>query len=145
MRPHLLLIDDDEEELKILTDTLAEAGVDCKCTWATSPMQALDMLHYLQADFIFIDYHMPKMNGIECISHVRQLPSCQHIPVILYSSELNDQLIKQANDAGIQSCLKKTSDTAALIARLRVIFTPRSFPLPAIPVAVLPTEMPTDG
>ncbi len=67
MRPHLLLVDDDRDELMILSDALKEAGIDCICTWATDPLQALDMLHYLKADFIFMDYNMPKMNGIECI------------------------------------------------------------------------------
>ena len=122
MKPHLLLIDDDEDELRILTDALAEAGIDCKCTWAMNPVQALDMLKYLSPDFIFIDYNMPKMNGIECISRIRQLPSGHHIPVILYSSELSDSLAKEAYGAGIQTCLKKTSDTTALTAHLQIIF-----------------------
>jgi CheY-like chemotaxis protein len=123
MRPHLLLIDDDEDELRILSDALRDAGIDCKCTWATSPIQALDILKYLPADFIFIDYNMPKMNGIECISHIRKLPDRCDIPLILYSNALNDTLVQQALDAGAYTCLKKTSDNISLRKNLQTVFS----------------------
>lgn len=122
MKPHLLLIDDDKDELIILLGALKDAGIDCKCTWATSPFQALDMLKYLHADFIFVDYHMPKMNGIECISRILALPSRRNIPLILYSNELSDSLVQQALDNGAQTCVKKTADNNSLIKSLQLIF-----------------------
>ena len=122
MKPHLLLVDDDRDELSILSDALTDAGIDCKCTWATSPLQAIDMLHYLYADLIFIDYNMPKMNGIECIESIRQLKRCNNIPIVLYSSELSDAIIKRARETGAQFCLKKTSDLSLLNYHLQQIF-----------------------
>jgi CheY-like chemotaxis protein len=123
MKPHLLLVDDDRDELAILSDALKETGNDCKCTWATSPHQALDMLHYLHPDFIFMDYNMPKMNGIECIAKIREIKRCDNIPVILYSSELSDTLIKLAQENGAQFYLRKTSDSASLNRQLQMIFS----------------------
>jgi CheY-like chemotaxis protein len=123
MKPHLLLVDDDRDELSILSGALKEAGNDCKCTWATSPHQALDMLHYLHPDFIFMDYNMPKMNGIECIIKIRELKRCNNIPVILYSSELSDTLIKLARESGAQFYLRKTSDPASFNRQLKKIFS----------------------
>ena len=117
------MIDDDEDELRILTDALSEAGIDSKCTWATSPLQALDMLKYLSADFIFMDYNMPKMNGIECLIKIRELRHCDNIPVILYSSEISDPLLKLAGESGAQFCLKKTSDPGSLTRQLQMIFS----------------------
>ncbi len=122
MRPHLLLVDDDRDELHILMGALKDAGIDCKCTWATSPDQALDMLRYLHADFIFMDYNMPKINGVECIAKIREMERCNHIPVVLYSSELDDILIKRAGEAGASFFLKKTSDITSLGSQLKMIF-----------------------
>ncbi len=123
MRPHLLLIDDDEDELRILTDALSEAGINCKYTWARSPLQALDMLKYLSAHFIFMDYNMPRMNGIECIVKIRELKHCDNIQIILYSSELNDTLVNLAFESGAQFCLKKMSDPTSLNRQLQMIFS----------------------
>jgi CheY-like chemotaxis protein len=123
MKQHLLLVDDDRDELRILSYALQDAGIDCKCTWATCPLQALDILQYLSPDFIFMDYSMPKMNGIECIARIRERKRCDRVPIVLYSSELSDTLIKHARETGAQYCLKKTSDTLSLNRQLQMIFS----------------------
>lgn len=123
MKPHLLLIDDDPDELRILSDALNQAGINCNCTWATCPLHALEILRYLSTDLIFIDYQMPKMTGIECMYHIRELPAAKHIPIILYSSELNETLIFRALAAGAHSCLRKTADASLLNLSLEKIFS----------------------
>jgi CheY-like chemotaxis protein len=123
MKPHLLLIDDDQDELRILSDSLEQAGIDCKCTWATCPLHALEILRYLSTDLIFIDYHMPKMNGIECIGKIREIPGCGEITIVLYSSELNDELVQAAYAAGAHHCVKKTDNSVLLTAALQNLFS----------------------
>ncbi len=54
---------------------------------------------------------------------IRELKRCDNIPVILYSNELTDTLIKRAYDTGAQYCLKKTSDLASLHHHLEMIFS----------------------
>ncbi len=64
MKKHILLIDDDVDELKIFNDALEELPGNFKCTYASNAYQAMDMLKFIHPHFIFIDYNLPAMNGI---------------------------------------------------------------------------------
>ncbi len=121
--PHLLLIDDDEDEISILSDALAEAGLPCQCTWAMGPLHGLTILKYFTPQFIFMDYRMPKMNGIECIREIRETHGIHHVPIILYSSEVDKALADKAYSAGAVACLKKSSNGEVLSAELKELFS----------------------
>lgn len=121
--PHLLLIDDDEDEIKILSDAMAEAGLNCQCTWAMGPMHGLTILKYFTPQFIFMDYRMPKMNGIECIQAIREMNGLTDIPIILYSSEIDTDLASKAYAAGAVACIKKHGNIEELSNELKKLFS----------------------
>ena len=125
--PHLLLIDDDEDEIRILSDALAEAVIDCQCTWAMGPQHGLAILKYFTPQFIFMDYRMPKMNGIECIEAIRETHGLTEVPIILYSSEINKELADKAYAAGAMACVKKTGNIQELSHELADLFSNRIF------------------
>jgi len=74
MNKHILLIDDDKDELLIFTDALeAKPGPGkFECSYAQSTLEAVQMLKHLVPDYIFIDYNIPKMNGLEFIDLIHQ-------------------------------------------------------------------------
>jgi len=121
--PHLLLIDDDEDEIKILSDALADAGISCQCTWAIGPLHGIGILKYFTPQVIFMDYRMPQMTGIECIRTIREIPGIEEIPIILYSSEIDQALADQALDAGAIGFIKKTGSISKLSAELKTLFS----------------------
>ena len=114
MKKHIMLIDDDEEELGIFVHALDQIGIPYKCTWAMNGEQALKQLPYLTPDIIFLDLHMPGMNGLECLSAIRQLPHLKGTPIILHSSALTDESRKKARNLGASACLEKSSNLSAL-------------------------------
>jgi len=129
MKQHLLLIDDDKDELNIFMDALREVPHDdgFKCTYASSTSQAIEMLKFLVPDFIFVDFNIPKMNGLEFIAFVSSQPHLKKTKLCLYSININEEIDKQAKSLGA-SCIKKSGTIEALVKSLSTVLVPSHSP-----------------
>lgn len=56
---------------------------------------------------ILLDTRLPDMNGLEVLKELRKQAATQHIPVVVLSADLTDDLKQRALDAGASSCLRK--------------------------------------
>ncbi len=118
MKKHILLIDDEEDELIIFMDLLKKADFPCKCTWAKSGVQALSQLVYLAPDIIFLDVNMPGMNGLECLAAIRQMPHLQGTPVVLHSSVMSEDCCSKGQSLGAVACIEKTDTVSEVLKNL---------------------------
>jgi CheY-like chemotaxis protein len=91
----LLLVDDDQDDLDFFTEAIRENFNNVECISITNPKLAYDRLSSdgFQPDLIFLDLNMPKMNGRELLTAIRNLPKLKKTPVVIYttSSERKDQ------------------------------------------------------
>jgi DNA-binding NtrC family response regulator len=109
MQKLILLIDDDEEEFFILNQAFQMAGIPSYCMWANSAERAQKLLQEVMPDFVFIDYNMPRVNGIACLEQMRSLSNMRKVPVIIYSNHIDQQVIEQALSKGALSMQKPDS------------------------------------
>jgi DNA-binding NtrC family response regulator len=72
----LFLIDDDEQILHSLIETLKPAGYECLS--CTDPFEAIKILNKEKFDVLLTDFRMPGMNGIDVLRHVRNNNLVQH-------------------------------------------------------------------
>jgi DNA-binding response OmpR family regulator len=121
MLKHILLIDDDKDELEILNNALEAAGIEGLCTWASDAEQALVMLQDSIPDAIFLDLNMPRINGLACLKEIKKIKELVNIPVILYSTCINDETRKRASETGASWCIQKTVSVMALAKDLNTI------------------------
>lgn len=123
MKKHILLIDDDKDELTIFLDALRHVPSDdgFKCTYAQSTLQAVHMLKFLVPDYIFIDYNIPKMNGIEFIDFIRQQPTLRKTKLCLYSTRISGEMNEAATAMGA-SCIEKSNTIDELTRALERLF-----------------------
>jgi CheY-like chemotaxis protein len=119
MKKHFFVIDDDVEDVQLITAALDCMNADCKCTWARSGEQAVKQLQYLKPDVIFVDYNMYGMNGIQCLQAIKDLPNCKQVPVILHSSNMTEQLRMQGLQLGAYACLEKPDSLDRLMTVLQ--------------------------
>lgn len=83
----IIMLADDEEMLSELLAELLELN-GYNVIRVTSGEEVLKVLtEEIKVDLLIIDYNMPVMNGIECISKIRKLKF--NIPIILSSGSLN--------------------------------------------------------
>ncbi|MBU1761208.1 MAG: PAS domain S-box protein, partial [Bacteroidetes bacterium] len=87
----VLVVDDNENNRKIITQMLELHGI--KTVEAKSGFEALQLLAEAeQFDVIFMDYHMPFMDGLETVKKIREsfYPSHDEQPIILFHSSSDD-------------------------------------------------------
>ncbi len=85
MNKTVLIVDDSELVLKILSNKLKKAGYNF--LQALDGKQALEFLNGNSIDLIITDLNMPEMDGVELINAVRANPYYQFIPIILFLSD----------------------------------------------------------
>ena len=121
MCKHFFLIDDDEDELEIFMEALGKLQVPCKCTYAQSAEQALEILNYLKPDVVFVDINMPRVNGFECAKKIRTKTGHAETHIVMYSNGANDVSLEEARRWGATSCIKKTNSIADLVAAMQKV------------------------
>lgn len=78
-------------------------------------------------DVILLDLNMPLMNGRECLVALKQAPSLQHIPVIIYSTTSDKKEIREITELGAAYFLIKKPSFKQLceeISSIPVMHTP---------------------
>jgi YesN/AraC family two-component response regulator len=71
--PHVLFVDDETRILAGLRRMLHTHRLRWDISFADGAAAALDILRERPCDVIVTDYRMPGMNGVELLSHVRDL------------------------------------------------------------------------
>lgn len=84
IKSRVLIVDDIEENLRVLTETLTEEGF--YPLQAKSGERAIAIAKKAQPDLILLDIKMPGMDGYETIGKLKEDPRTAPIPVIFISA-----------------------------------------------------------
>ena len=114
MKKKILLIDDDIDELLIFNEALNELPTAFSCNFANSVAEGLKVLQSITPDYIFLDINMPGVNGYEAIKILKGLDVSRNIPVILYSTAIDELVKAKALILGAKACVKKTDSIERL-------------------------------
>ncbi len=85
MKKHILLVENDREELRFFVNTLNELKVDYKCTWAQSASQALEQLQFLQPDIVLVNAQLSGDTSAEIFAGARRANDPPKRPVVLFN------------------------------------------------------------
>lgn len=84
---HILVIDDNPHEVEELLSTLKSQGA--RVTVANQPRKGLQLAQVFYPDLIVLDVHMPTVDGFAVCRLLREIPSCQDIPIIFLTSAVD--------------------------------------------------------
>jgi CheY-like chemotaxis protein len=121
MAREILLIDDDIDEFEVLTEALYSIDKSIKCTHAGNLTDAMEILKTGSPDCIFIDFNMPKTNGLQCLDELKKSGRINSSRVILYSSHIDEEMSQRALALGAHYCLQKPAMINLLLKRLKDI------------------------
>ncbi|MCU7552323.1 response regulator [Chitinophagaceae bacterium LB-8] len=119
----ILLIDDDEDDCFLFSRAIMDVSPDfeVKCTYSTEDL--LTLLERTKPAIIFIDLHLLKHNGFECLRLIRSYPDFKDIPVVFWSGscDVNDRI--SAYREGAQYYFEKPYLIRDLVAELKKILS----------------------
>lgn len=113
--PDIFIVDDSISVRKALEITLRNHSMDSRS--AVSAEQAVEMLEGDSGtcDLLMVDVIMPGMSGLDFCMKVKSTPELCHLPVILMSGNVDDEIRAQAQEAGADGVLKKPFKSEELI------------------------------
>lgn len=108
----ILYVDDDGDDLDLFGDALREVDATAIFIPARSGEAALTFLDgEIFPDLIVMDINMPVMDGLTCLSQIRNNPKFQHLPVVMLSTSTNDRDIDHSKSLGADFMSKPNSFT----------------------------------
>jgi two-component system sensor histidine kinase/response regulator len=116
-RSTLLIVDDQEENLRIVGTVLTALGYDIVA--ANSASQAFKRLASKTPDLVLLDMIMPDVDGLEMCRRLKEEPRWKDIPVIFLSAADDKNLVVQALEAGGVDYVTKPFNKAELVSRVR--------------------------
>ncbi len=103
-----LIVDDSRVMRKVARRILEDVGFEI--AEAGDGVEALAWCRAAMPDAILLDWHMPVMNGLEFLKHLRQEPGGD-IPTVVFCTVENDRArIMDALDAGADEYIMKPFD-----------------------------------
>ena len=117
-RDTVLVVDDQPDSLRLITDTLDSAGLTVLV--ATSGATALDLLAHVVPDLVLMDAVMPGMDGFQTTAKIKSNPATAHVPVIFMTGLTESEHVVQGFEVGGTDYVRKPVNVDELIARVRV-------------------------
>jgi CheY-like chemotaxis protein len=118
----IMMIDDDPDEYIICSEVMELLELPLTCKFFTNSTEALQVLQGKMTDFIFIDMVMPKINGVELIEKIKELPKADQSKIIILSTSINEALQKKAIEAGAIACIKKENTIVGMANVMKDFF-----------------------
>ncbi len=103
--PTALVVDDSLSARRSLAQFMKDAGFDVR--QARDGMEAMDIIMAHKPDLLLTDLEMPRMNGLELVSHVRANSNIADIPIIMITSRAAAKHREEAIATGVNIYLTK--------------------------------------
>ena len=113
-RDHLvaMVVDDSVTVRKVTSRLLERRGMDV--VTAKDGLEAMLQLEDTKPDFILLDIEMPRMDGFEVVTRIRNDAELQDIPIIMITSRTGDKHRERALSLGANAFLGKPYQEAIL-------------------------------
>lgn len=120
----LLLVDDDEKNLRLLQAYLVPQGY--RTLVAHDGQEAIEVARRSHPDLILLDAMMPRMSGFDACRRLKQELATRLIPVVIVTAlgSRDDRL--RGIEAGADDFLRKPIDKVELLARIRALLRTKS-------------------
>lgn len=115
---HILVIDDEEMNLRLITSMLRASGYRCVTTLA-DPRQLEGRLDGAAPDLIVLDLHMPLRSGFDVLEALQPWIVAEHLPVIVVTGDPSIESRRHALSLGARDFLEKPFDLIELTLRVR--------------------------
>ena len=125
----ILLADDDEEDLMLTCDALAESRLSNQVYCVSDGEELMDYLlcrgKYTppavapRPGLILLDLNMPKKDGREALREIKSHPDLRQIPIVVLTTSKADEDIFRSYDTGASSFISKPVTFEGLVSLMK--------------------------
>ncbi|MFH0733501.1 MAG: response regulator [bacterium] len=119
MTKTILTVDDSTSVRQMVSFTLKEAGYDV--IEACDGKDALSKINNKQIHLIVTDLNMPNMDGIELIKKVRQMAAFRFVPIVMLTTESQNEKKMEGKQAGATGWIVKPFKQEQLLAVVKKV------------------------
>ncbi|MBC7511282.1 MAG: response regulator [Ferruginibacter sp.] len=126
MRPYILLVDDDPDDLLLITEAIIAANSNYELKEAGDGRMALNFLKSLNKKddhpcLIVLDINMPVLDGRELLAILKSDTSLKDVPVIFFTTSSNPADINYAAQFNVELMTKPFNMNLLSIAAKKII------------------------
>ena len=117
----VLIVDDSLVIRSIIEKVVKPVGYET--LKASNGQEALDLLEKDtdEVELVILDWNMPVLNGWETLKAIKKDKACDHVCIIMVSTESEDEKIDEAIAAGAHGYICKPFESDELIEKIQAI------------------------
>ena len=119
MTPVVLVVDDDEDNIRIVSTILLARGYEVRL--ARDGRGAVESIRQQRPDLVLLDVMMPGMDGMQVLDAIRADPRMTSLPVILVTAKTEDQDLLEGYRAGAQYYVTKPFTSRQLLYAISLV------------------------
>ena len=117
MNKRILVVEDHEENRRIVRDLLTSAGYEM--IEAVTGEEGVKLAETQRPDLILMDIQLPGLDGYEATRRIKANPALSRIPIIAVTSYALSGDDVKAREAGCDAYVTKPFSPRALLAKIR--------------------------
>ncbi|MCW3108907.1 MAG: response regulator [Segetibacter sp.] len=113
---HILFADDDSDETYLFNEALEHSGLDVVLSYANDGNSLVSFLKSNPLpDVVIIDINMPHKDGLEALAEIRNYPEFVTLPLIIYSTTTNQNIIETSFQKGANLFVVKPNNFDGMV------------------------------
>ena len=113
----ILVVEDNERNLKLVRDVLEYAGYDVRV--ARTGEDGITLAVSEPPDLVLMDLQLPGIDGMEALRRLRESPATSGIPVVAVTAQAMKQDRERVLDAGFNGYIEKPISVRAFPDQVR--------------------------
>ena len=134
---NILLADDDIDDCGFFKEALGELGVPIEFSAVHDGEQLMQLLSNESTELpnvLFLDLNMPRKNGFECLAEIKFSKKLKELPVIIFSTSFEQEVVNELYENGAQYFIRKPSEFSQfkkIVQQTLTLFTQGNVSQPA--------------
>lgn len=117
----ILVADDIELNQEIVSSLLKQTGAQIE--FAKNGLEAIEKVKTRHYDLLFMDLHMPQMDGLEATRKIREMG--YGVPIIAMTADVFQSSIDKCKKAGMEDYVSKPLDIPGLLEKMDLYLSPK--------------------
>jgi len=115
----ILIVDDQEANVRLLESMLRRAGGYTNLTSTTNSAEVFSLYAEVAPDLILLDLHMPDPDGFAVMERLKSLiPATTYLPIVVVTADITAEAKQRALLAGAKDFLTKPFDQTEVLLRI---------------------------